>query len=126
MQSSKFIIRLIMLTLVVVALLISGSEVRAQNICGDNLTIDRYICSWTSYDNSCYERNWEELYGRGTGTHDEPCSPTAGDCKTDRAVCADASPKICTYGQPEPLTRDCNPGSYEFCDDPLEYSLCQG
>ena len=48
-----------------------------------------------------------------------------GDCKTDRAVCADASPKICTYGQPEPLTRDCNPGSYEFCDDPLEYSLCQ-
>src|SRR3972149_2638121 len=91
----------------------------AQNICGEQLIIDLFSCSW-----------WAVLGPQGgcetylmDDDNDEECSPTGDDCKTDRAICADVSPKICTLSRD--IIRSCTTTVYWFCQSPFEQDDCR-
>jgi len=101
------------------SIFIFQKTVWAQNICGDQLTIDLYSCIWWDSIGGCEEYNLTSP----RGSNDEACSPTGDDCKTDAAICADVSPKICT--PPQPVIAACSSTDFGHCQYLFEQDDCR-
>ena len=108
----------------VILIFLFNQTARAANICGDYLTIDVFDYEWwVGPGNYPWGACQDVLVYFPTGSHDESCSPTNGDCKTDRAVCADVSPRRCTPGGYN--TSPCTSLDNDWCASAIEEAQCE-
>ena len=96
-------------------LVIFASSAKAQNICGDELRIDRFRYVFDFTGGSC-QGYCDQVFIQDSPPNVEDCSPTANDCKTDANVCADVS--TCSYNPPQPVYTSCDIDydSWRYCE----------